>query len=69
MKSWQLNKSGKDNLNLVESPTPQSGPGEILVRTGAVSLNYRDKLVIEDKYPLPVSYLLVPGQTWRPKLS
>jgi NADPH:quinone reductase-like Zn-dependent oxidoreductase len=61
MKSWQLKKSGRENLHLVESPTPQPGAGEILVRTKAVSLNYRDKLVIEDKYPLPVSYPLVPG--------
>src|SRR5580692_4403076 len=61
MKSWQLKKSGRENLHLVESPTPQPGPGEILVRTGAVSLNYRDKLVIEDKYPLPILYPLVPG--------
>lgn len=61
MKSWQLKKSGRENLHIVESPTPQPGAGEILIRTKAVSLNYRDKLVIEDKYPLPVSYPLVPG--------
>lgn len=61
MKSWQLKKSGRENLHIVESPTPQPRAGEILVRTKAVSLNYRDKLVIEDKYPLPVSYPLVPG--------
>jgi NADPH:quinone reductase-like Zn-dependent oxidoreductase len=61
MKSWQLKKSGRENLHIVESPTSQPGAGEILVRTRAVSLNYRDKLVIENKYPLPVSYPLVPG--------
>jgi NADPH:quinone reductase-like Zn-dependent oxidoreductase len=61
MKSWQLKKSGRENLHIVESPTPQPGAAEILVHTKAVSLNYRDKLVIENKYPLPVSYPLVPG--------
>jgi NADPH:quinone reductase-like Zn-dependent oxidoreductase len=61
MKSWQLKEGGRENLNLVESPTPHPGPGEILVRTRAVSLNYRDKLVIEDKYPLPILFPLVPG--------
>jgi NADPH:quinone reductase-like Zn-dependent oxidoreductase len=61
MKSWQLKKGGRESLHLIESPTPQPGAGEILVRTKAVSLNYRDKLVIEDKYPLPLSYPLVPG--------
>jgi NADPH:quinone reductase-like Zn-dependent oxidoreductase len=43
MKSWQLKKSGRENLHIVESPTPRPGDGEILVRTKAVSLNYRDK--------------------------
>jgi NADPH:quinone reductase-like Zn-dependent oxidoreductase len=61
MKNWQLKKSGSENLHLIESPTPQPGAGQILVRTKAVSLNYRDKLVIEDKYPLPILYPLVPG--------
>jgi NADPH:quinone reductase-like Zn-dependent oxidoreductase len=61
MKSWQLKRSGRENLHLIESPAPQPGPGEILVRTRAVSLNYRDKLVIEDKYPLPILFPLVPG--------
>ena len=61
MKSWQLKKSGSENLHLIESPTPQPAAGQILVRTKAVSLNYRDKLVIEDNYPLPISYPLVPG--------
>jgi NADPH:quinone reductase-like Zn-dependent oxidoreductase len=60
MKSWQLKKSGRKNLHLVESPTPQPGAFEILVRTRAVSLNFRDKLVIEGKYPLPISFPLVP---------
>jgi len=61
MKSWRLKKSGSENLHLIESPTPQPGAGQILVRTKAVSLNYRDKLVIEDKYPVPILYPLVPG--------
>jgi NADPH:quinone reductase-like Zn-dependent oxidoreductase len=61
MKSWQLTKSGSENLHLIESPTPQPGAGQILVRTKAVSLNYRDKLIIEDKYTGPVSFPSVPG--------
>lgn len=61
MKSWQLNKSGRENLHLIERPIPQPSAGEILVRTKAVSLNYRDKLVVEGKYPLPLLYPLVPG--------
>jgi NADPH:quinone reductase-like Zn-dependent oxidoreductase len=61
MKRWQLDKSGSKSLHLIESPMPQPGAGQILVRIKAVSLNYRDKLVIEDKYLVPILYPLVPG--------
>ena len=69
MKSWQLKKSGNENLHLIESPTPQPQAGQVLVRTKAVSLNYRDKLVIEDKYPVPMLYPLVLGSDLGAKLS
>jgi NADPH:quinone reductase-like Zn-dependent oxidoreductase len=61
MKSWLLERGGRESLHLVDISEPKPGPEQILVRTTAVSLNFRDKLVIEDKYPLPVSYPLVPG--------
>jgi NADPH:quinone reductase-like Zn-dependent oxidoreductase len=61
MKSWQLKRSGRENLHLIESPAPQPEADQILVRTNAVSLNYRDKLVIDDKYSMPIVYPLVPG--------
>lgn len=38
---------GIDALTLVERPVPQPGSGQILVRIRAVSLNYRDLLVIQ----------------------
>lgn len=38
---------GIDALTLVERPVPQPGAGQILVRIRAVSLNYRDLLVIQ----------------------
>ena len=43
MKSWQLQKTGRENLHLVDIPEPKPRPNEILVRTTAVSLNFRDK--------------------------
>jgi NADPH:quinone reductase-like Zn-dependent oxidoreductase len=61
MKSWLLEKAGRENLNLVDITEPKPGPGQILVRTNAVSLNYRDKLVIENNYPLPILFPMVPG--------
>lgn len=61
MKSWQLEKTGRENLHLAEIPEPTPGPNQILVRTSAVSLNYRDKAIVEGSYPAPVAFPLVPG--------
>jgi len=47
MKQWQLPSFGLQHLGLAEVPVPVPGPNEVLVRVGAVSLNYRDKLVME----------------------
>jgi NADPH:quinone reductase-like Zn-dependent oxidoreductase len=51
MKVFELrDKPGLENLRLAERPTPEPGPGEVLVRLRAASLNYRDLLVVEAKY-------------------
>ena len=39
---------GMDNLRLSQRPEPQAGPGQVLVRMKASSLNYRD-LVVPDR--------------------
>ncbi|KAL1990350.1 hypothetical protein VTN49DRAFT_6189 [Thermomyces lanuginosus] len=41
---------GIDNLQKVEVPRSAPGPGEVLVRIKAVSLNYRDAEVIRGEY-------------------
>lgn len=41
---------GLDNLKVVEQADPTPGPGEVLVRMKAVSLNYRDWLMINGIY-------------------
>jgi NADPH:quinone reductase-like Zn-dependent oxidoreductase len=51
MKAWLLNGSGLDNLQLGEAPTPTPKKGEVLVRVSAVSLNFRDKNVVDGTYP------------------
>ncbi|BCL74488.1 oxidoreductase [Jeongeupia sp. HS-3] len=61
MKQWQMNGLGVDRLALVEADIPQPGPGEVLVRVAAVSLNYRDKMVIETGMGYPLSFPQVPG--------
>ncbi len=50
---------GLDNLKRVDLPEPSFGPDEVLVRIEAVSINPRDKIVIEGGYgrmagPLPL---------------
>lgn len=46
MKQWQLgSQPGWENLECVEAADPRPGPGEVLVRLRAASLNYRDLLV------------------------
>lgn len=50
MKAWQLRGFGRENLVLADVPNPQPGPSEVLIRVSAVSLNYRDKLVVEGLY-------------------
>ncbi|MFL5297110.1 MAG: NAD(P)-dependent alcohol dehydrogenase, partial [Phenylobacterium sp.] len=41
---------GLDAIQVVEKPEPQPAPGEVLVRMRAVSLNYRDWLMINGMY-------------------
>jgi len=46
MKVWQLPTFGLANLEMAQRPVPRPGPNEVLVKVAAVSLNYRDKLVV-----------------------
>lgn len=49
---------GLDNLAVVDQPVPEPGPGQVRVRVRAVSLNYRDLLMVRGLYnprqPLPL---------------
>ena len=42
---------GLDAIEVVEAPDPAPGPGQVLVRMRAVSLNYRDMLMVNGMYP------------------
>jgi NADPH:quinone reductase-like Zn-dependent oxidoreductase len=61
MKAWEIQKFGHENLRLVERPIPEPGAGEVLVRVNAVSLNYRDKLVIAGTYMPDLKLPFVPA--------
>ncbi len=50
MRVWQFASFGIDSLELVDRPTPQPGPGEVLVKIHAVSLNYRDLMMVKGSY-------------------
>jgi NADPH:quinone reductase-like Zn-dependent oxidoreductase len=61
MKRWQMDAIGRDHLTLAEVQVPQPGPGEILVKVGAASLNFRDKLVIETGMGLDLQFPFTPA--------
>lgn len=61
MKRWVMNKFGRENLRLEEVPIPTPKPGEILVKTAAVSLNYRDKLMIGNGMGAPLAFPFTPA--------
>ncbi len=50
MRAYQLERFGLDHLRLAEVPERTPGPGEIAVEIRALSLNYRDLLVIRGQY-------------------
>ncbi|MGA7106129.1 MAG: NAD(P)-dependent alcohol dehydrogenase [Terracidiphilus sp.] len=50
MKLWQISSFGVDSLEFVERPDAEPGPGEVKVKIRAVSLNYRDLMMIKGSY-------------------
>jgi len=50
MKAAVILRPGLDNLRIEEQPVPSPGPGEVLVRLRAASLNYRDTLTVVGGY-------------------
>jgi NADPH:quinone reductase-like Zn-dependent oxidoreductase len=61
MKRYELRTTnGVESLTMADAPTPSPGPGQALVRVRAVSLNYRDLLVVSGMYPGSLPLPLVP---------
>jgi NADPH:quinone reductase-like Zn-dependent oxidoreductase len=62
MKSYRANAgSGLAGLRLSEDPEPEPGPREVLGRVRANSLNFRELLILDGTYPLPVKPDVVMG--------
>jgi len=52
---------GPETLRLDDLPQPAPGPGELLIRVRACSINYPDVLIIEDKYQFKPPRPFAPG--------
>lgn len=52
---------GLDRLSIADRPDPVPGPGEVLVRLRAASLNFRDYLTVIGQYNPRYKLPLVPG--------
>src|ERR1019366_6846141 len=50
MRVWMISSFGIDSLEFAERPDTKAGPGEALIKVHAVSLNYRDLLMVKGLY-------------------
>lgn len=50
MRAFEVHDFGIDNLRLVDLEEPVAGPGQVLVKFHAASLNYRDVMVVSGTY-------------------
>jgi NADPH:quinone reductase-like Zn-dependent oxidoreductase len=50
MKAWMLDDFGLDNLRLGDTRIPTPKDEEVLIKVGAVSLNFRDKAIVDGIY-------------------
>src|SRR5690242_8702649 len=59
MKAFAIqDRFGLESLKPITLPDPEPGPGQVVVRVRAASLNYRDLMMVTGKYnpnqPLPL---------------
>ncbi|WP_225784322.1 NADPH:quinone oxidoreductase family protein [Xenophilus sp. Marseille-Q4582] len=65
MHAWLCeNPVGVDALAWKELPTPQPGPGQVLVQIKAASLNFPDILIVQNKYQIKPPLPFVPGSEY-----
>ena len=65
MQAYHLLRTGdvsslEDCLAVREHDIPAPGPGEVLLRVRAVSLNYRDLLILQGRYPVLAKANVIP---------
>jgi len=69
MQRWELPVFGRSNLMLGSAPRPVAGPGQVLVKVEAVSLNFRDLLILDNNLGSGYSVPLVPGSDFAGKVE
>lgn len=50
MRAYIVKQFGFEHLQAVDLPQPQTAPGTVFIRVHAVSLNYRDLMVVKGQY-------------------
>jgi NADPH:quinone reductase-like Zn-dependent oxidoreductase len=60
MTRWEIPSFGVDKLSLVSASRPSPKAGEVLVEVEAVSLNYRDLVVAEDRMTADLQFPFTP---------
>ena len=62
MKAFHIVKTGQglESWSRVELPDPTPGPGQVLIRVNAVSLNPRDLIVMSGYFPVPPKANAIP---------
>ena len=56
--------TGVETLQWTELPTPQPGPGQVLLEIKAASLNFPDLLIVQNKYQIKPPLPFVPGSEY-----
>lgn len=56
--------TGVETLKWTELPTPQPGPGQVLLEVKAASLNFPDLLIVQNKYQIKPPLPFVPGSEY-----
>ena len=61
MRAWTIDAFGFEHLRMTERPEPQPGHGQVAVAVKAVSLNFRDLLIVKGMYNPKMPLPRVPG--------
>lgn len=60
MRAWQISQFGIEHLSERDLPQPACGPGQVLVRVRATSLNYRDLMMVRGHYDPKLHFPRIP---------